>query len=302
MPVPSDLVGRSTEAVVHEVDARWTMAFAAGIDDLSPRYLDTTAPGGVVAHPLFPVCLEWPAVRMARRLVSEDVLPSDEAARGIHATHHLEIERLVRPGDRLTTVATVVGVEPRSPGAFQTLRLTTTDERGDTVCVTHMGSLFLDVEVEGEPRPSPGPEPGKGPGAVATGSRSEDEVRASRAVAGNAAFVYTECARIWNPIHTDRAVAVTAGLRRPILHGTATLAMAVTEIVEGRAGGTPEAVRTIAGRFGAMVETPSSIEVLHAAGASSDDLTAVDFRVRNEAGGHAIRDGVVTLRTDMTTS
>ena len=79
--------------------------------------------------------------------------------------------------------------------------------------------------------------------------------------------------------------------------------MAVTEIVDGRAGGTPEAVRTIAGRFGAMVETPSSIEVLHAARASSDDpLTDVDFRVRNEAGGHAIRDGVVTLRTDMTTS
>ena len=33
--------------------------------------------------------------------------------------------------------------------------------------------------------------------------------------------VYTECARIWNPIHTDLAVARAAGLPGPILHGTA---------------------------------------------------------------------------------
>jgi len=291
------------------------MAFAAGIDDLSPRYLDTSAPGGVVAHPLFPVCIEWPVVTAARRLVSEDVLSREEAARGVHATHHLEIERLVHPGDRLTTVATVVGVEPRRPGAFQTLRLTTTDADGELVCVTHMGSLFLGVEVDGDARPSPGPEPGKGPDAVPTGSPSDHEVRATRAVAGNAAFVYTECARIWNPIHTDLQVAITAGLRRPILHGTATLAMAVTEIVAGRAASTPEAVRTISGRFGAMVETPSSISVLHAVAARDHEADrpggttnmparpgGVDFRVRNEAGGHAIRDGVVTLRTEMTTS
>src|SRR5262245_63914545 len=37
--------------------------------------------------------------------------------------------------------------------------------------------------------------------------------------------VYTECARIWNPIHTDLAVVRAAGLSGPILHGTATLAL-----------------------------------------------------------------------------
>ena len=42
------------------------------------------------------------------------------------------------------------------------------------------------------------------------------------------AHVYTECARIWNPIHTDRAVARAAGLPDIILHGTATLALAVS--------------------------------------------------------------------------
>ena len=36
-----------------------------------------------------------------------------------------------------------------------------------------------------------------------------------------AAHVYTECARIWNPVHTDTAVADRAGLPGLILHGTA---------------------------------------------------------------------------------
>src|SRR6266581_3658401 len=39
--------------------------------------------------------------------------------------------------------------------------------------------------------------------------RTDGEVQWSEtvAVAANAAHVYTECARIWNPIHTDDAVA-----------------------------------------------------------------------------------------------
>ena len=46
------------------------------------------------------------------------------------------------------------------------------------------------------------------------------------------AHLYSECARIWNPIHTDRAAALAAGLPDIILHGTATLAKAVSWIID----------------------------------------------------------------------
>ena len=61
MPLHTDVVGKTTEPISHTVDARWIMAYAAGIGDFNPRYLDTQA-GTVSAHPLFPVCLEWPVV------------------------------------------------------------------------------------------------------------------------------------------------------------------------------------------------------------------------------------------------
>ena len=57
------------------------------------------------------------------------------------------------------------------------------------------------------------------------------------------AHVYTECARIWNPIHTDKQVALAAGLSDIILHGTATMAKAVSVLVDEYCGGDPLLVR-----------------------------------------------------------
>jgi acyl dehydratase len=95
-----------------------------------------------------------------------------------------------------------------------------------------MGSLFLGVEVDGPARGdlAPGPVASGGAGTV---------VAVSRSIPNHAGHVYTETARIYNPIHTDAEVARRAGLPGPILHGTATLAMAVSEVVRVAAAGDP---------------------------------------------------------------
>ena len=81
-------------------------------------------------------------------------------------------------------------------------------------------------------------------------------------VRASAAHVYTECARIWNPIHTDVAVARAAGLPGLILHGTATLALAVSRVVaRDLRRATPARVREIAVRFTGMVPMPSTVTV-----------------------------------------
>jgi acyl dehydratase len=86
--------------------------------------------------------------------------------------------------------------------------------------------------------------------------------------------VYTECARIWNPIHTDIAVARAAGLPGIVLHGTATLALAVSRLVARDLGGDPLAVREVAARFSAMVPLPSRYTLR--ARARADDLLPFD--------------------------
>jgi len=279
--VPSAAVGQQTAPITHVVDNRWLMAYAAGLGEHDPLYLDTTCAEPVAAHPLFPVCLEWPTVLALGALdaLTATVSPA-ESRRGIHATHDLTIERSIVPGDVLTTVATVIGVERRRPGAFLTMDMVTTDAAGAVVCRTRQGSLYLATDVVGEDRPAPA-EPALPP--VAGAPLATESVT----IDAGAAHVYTECARIWNPIHTDLAVASAADLPGLILHGTATLAHGVSAGVRHLAGGDPRAIRRIRGRFGAMVPMPATLTV--------NVYDNGRFEVLTADGAAAVRDGHLEL-------
>ena len=112
-----------------------------------------------------------------------------------------------------------------------------------------------------------------------------------RCAGGDGAHL-TECARIFNPIHTDAAVARAAGLPEIILHGTATLALAVSRIIESDAGKDPARIERVAARFGAMVMMPSTVTVRVLA----REGAVVFFEVLSGEGRLAIRDGMIVLR------
>jgi len=254
--------------------------------------LDTLRPGGIVAHPLFPVCFEWPAILAMRGHTGNSLLTADEGLRAVHATHDVIIHRPARPGDRLTTSATVVGVEQRKPGAYQVTRLETVDAAGAQVCTTWQGGLYRGVEVAGPDRP-PIDAP-SAPRPVEGNPRARAQV--SVPISALAAHVYTECARIWNPVHTDTAVAARAGLPGLILHGTATLALAASQILRVEAENKPERVRRVAGRFSAMVLMPSQITVNILSRQTTAEGDVVRFEVRNSEGALAVSNGLVELR------
>ena len=114
-------------------------------------------------------------------------------------------------------------------------------------------------------------------------------------IGANAAHIYTECARIWNPVHTDVAVAKAAGLPDVILHGSATLALAVSNIVDHVGGNEPSRVQRVYCRFRGMVLMPSSINVIIYAPAEREAAMDVRFEVINAEGQAAVADGLVTL-------
>ena len=245
-------VGASVDPVAHPIDARWLMAYAAALGETDFRYFDTLVAAGPLAHPVFPVCYEWP-VAVALR---DATIAAELHAFSVHATHHLVIHRPPRAGDTLHTRAHVVAVESRRAGTLVVSRFETTDADGEPVSSTDYGSVYRGVTVSGS---TPGAEPATAPATRARppAPRWTEIVT----VDVNAARVYTECARIWNPIHTDVAVARGAGLADPILHGTATLALAVSRLVARDLGGAPERVREIRARFTGMVPLPSSFTV-----------------------------------------
>jgi acyl dehydratase len=274
------IAGTEVGALSTSLDARWMMAYAAalGLDD--PQYYDTLAEGGPVAHPLFSVCYEWPAVLALRAKAVRE----SWAVLGVHSTHHVVIHRLPSAADRLLTRAQIILVRPRRAGTLVVARLSTVDRNGRPVTTTDYGSVYRGIATDEETRAPVEPLARPSPPRSA-----ETRWSAAVPVASRAAHVYSECARIWNPIHTDIAVARTAGLAAPILHGSATLALAVSEIVKQDLDGDPARVRDIAVRFTGLVFMPSTFTV-RGRGRSGDLLA---FDAVDERGEPVLSDGVL---------
>ena len=277
--LPSGLLGATVAPITHTIDARWLMAYAAGLGETAERWYDTLAADGPNAHPVFPVCYEWPSLVAQRERVIGDGL----APFSVHATHDLVVTRIPRAGERVTTTAKVVAVEKRRAGALLVARLHTVDADGRTLTTTDYGSVYRGVEAAEVGRVEDALAPP--PDVPAADVRWTEPVD----VATGAAHVYTECARIWNPIHTDVAVARRAGLPAIILHGTATLALAVSRVVARELGGDPGRVRRVRARFTGFVRVPSTITV-RARGASG---TAFAFDAVDADGGSVLGDGLV---------
>jgi acyl dehydratase len=243
-----DIVGATAGPLAHDIDARWLMAYAAGLNETDARYFDTLSPAGPAAHPLFPVCYEWPVLLALRAVTTSDEM----AIRSVHATHDLVLHRPIRAGETLHTTARVTGLAHRRAGTLLTVRNETVDDQGRSVSTTDYGSVYRGVSFEGA---DAGERSSSGAFDIPPGA-----THLKVAVPAGLAHIYSECARIWNPIHTDEAVARAAGLPAIILHGTATLALAVSEMMRhGEID--PRSVRRVRASFTGMVRLPSRLTV-----------------------------------------
>src|SRR4029453_13586746 len=243
-----NIVGASAGPLSHEIDARWLMSYAAGLGETDARYYDTLAADGPVAHPLFPVCYEWPALLALRAVTTSDEM----ATRSVHATHDLVIHRPLRPGGTLRPTPRVAGLAHRGAGTPLPARNEAVDALGRPVTTTDYGSVYRGIGFDGSDA-----------GEKSTGGTFDMPSGAAYLPVTAPAWlahVYSECARIWNPIHTDAAVARAAGLPAIILHGTATLALAVSEVLRHTTTD-PRAVRRIRASFTGMVPLPSRLTV-----------------------------------------
>ncbi len=309
MPIQASAVGHKLAESEVEISARQLLAFAAGVGEDADVHFDDARPGGCLAVPAFCVSLEWPVVR-ASAAGNPFGATAREILRGVHASQDSTFHRPIRAGDRLRIEGQVVSIRETRAGALVLNKIVTKDASSDEPVVTSWyASIFRGVAVEGDIEPLEAP-PGlplqpidapsgpleEGPGAARGAGHDAHDTRVSIPIAREAAHVYTECADIWNPIHTERRVALAAGLPDIILHGTATWALAAREIVRHRCKGDPLGLLRLYARFAAMVIPGSEIEI--EIGESVPDAgggEAIRFGVRNAAGELALAEGVAQL-------
>ena len=291
MPCDSRIVGQTLGPLTYEVDPFWTMAYAAGIGDSNPRYLDSTREGGLITHPVFPVCLATRARWQMEPLFLAAGLTPEESIRSVHVTQEMVCHRAIRPPEKLTVIATVTALQRRRAGTYLLTRYDIRDATGAPVSTIDWGRLWRGVAMTGAEHPAPSQLPTCGPSG---------EVRATFRIpiAATAAIVYTACARADNQVsfHTDTTAANRSGLRAPLLMGVATLAMSLSRIIESEAAGDPDRIARISCRFGAMVFMPNELTLQVYGRQKHRDGDRIAFELINSDGAPAIRDGFVTLR------
>ncbi len=279
MPVKSLALGAELAPNTVEITPRMLLAFAAGVGDLGPRTFDDAGPVPLIASPGFCARLEWAVLGSGRASLLG--VEETERLRAVHVEQDATYHHAIRPGNRLTTKGRVMGLKATSAGVLVRTLLSTVDaDHGHAVVTSWHASIYRGVSLEGKGGAIEEP-----PGLLDLKVDAWRDV--SLQVAREAAHVYSECASIWNPIHSERKVALAQGLPGVILHGTATWAIAGREIVSRCASGDASKLRRLRARFKAPVLPGHPITLQYAV----ESRDRVSFRVLNHQGEVAVEGG-----------
>lgn len=287
MAISTSAVGLSLGQREERLSTRRMLAYAAGLGDVSPCVFDDLDPA-FMAHPALCVALEWPLISDPATL-AHLVPDARDRARAVHLIQDSHFHRPLRSGERLRTAGTVTGIWRGAAGVRVASSLHTAEDDGAPVVTSHTVAVYRGVEAVGDDRP-----PTATPAPPAADAEFGDVQTVDLAIDRSLPHRYTECAGIWNPIHTERRVAQAAGLPDVVLHGTATWALAATEIIRLVAGGDAARLKRLQGRFGALVFPGTTVQ-LRLRTRPCGDRTEVSYSVLTAEGQPAIADGLALL-------
>jgi acyl dehydratase len=277
-------VGGFTIAKSYQLGARKIMAYAASINDTNEAYFDDTRIDRLSVHPAICFALQW------NTRFRPDLPANPRAAPfGVHAETDLRIYKPFEQDQIVTVQGQLISRRKISPGVFSVDRFRMTNSQGELIAELDYNGITRGATLNGPDReiePSP---------SVPSVSDLPEEPLWTKDIniSRHAGQQYTECSDIYNPIHTERSVALAAGLPDIILHGSATKAHALTTIVDRCFDGDPRRVTRLCGQLRAMVLMDTTIKVQCFGSFKKGDELQVFYRVLNQDGDLAIANGVV---------
>jgi hypothetical protein len=283
--INSKLAGTPLKNFEIETSWRKTMNYAASIGDNNPAYFDDESPYGIIAHPVFPVAITWNILGSIQNFIDSDSFPSELLFTQVHYTEHLEIHKPVTPGQKLIISGKIVAIIPHRAGTQVILRLDAMEKEGSLIFTEHIGAMLRGVECAGSSGEELIPVIPKSP-------EIQEAIWESKVYINPLLpFIYDGCTDIIFPIHTSKKFAHMVGLPDIILQGTATLAIAVTEIINRELGGNSKMVRSLSCRFTGMVIPGSEITVRFLSKKNLENRNLLFFDVINSKGERILGNG-----------
>ena len=241
MPFNAAVVGQSFGPVDWTLTPRRALAYRAALRPDDAAALDDLA-AGAAGLPMQVVSPEW-VLTLMMRAAEGQTLTAEEGARAVHAGQDSRFHAPLRLGLPLKARARITGARASRAGTVAGVLYTLHDaETGMLVAESLSTTVYRGVSLQGSAVFDEAVE--------AQGELGVEAQARPILTAPGLPHVYSECAEIWNPIHTERRVALAAGLEDIIIHGTALWALAGLEVCEALAR-PPEALTRLAARFSA---------------------------------------------------
>jgi acyl dehydratase len=261
MPFDATMIGECFEPFVWEVTQRRVLAFKAALAPQDAAALDDTTPSGQAALPMMIVSPEWQVV-LSNLSQPRYGLSAQERLQGVHASQDTRFHRRVVTGDRLRVSGTLVAARESRAGVVVTVRLQSEEARSAApVAESLYTMIYRGVTISGRSSARNALESYEFP---ATADIQRVEIHLPAAFSQ----IYTECSEIWNPIHTERTVAIRAGLSGTIVHGTALWGLAGLAVAGGAAVEHAWLLRRLAARFHSPSYPGATLHIEHTRGES----------------------------------
>ena len=286
---PVDRVGLQTIAKSVEITPRLIQSTAAAVQETGERYFNDLRTNGLDVHPGLIFSLEW----WTRFMPGGGTLPEEIGLRGVHAWTDIRLKRPFKLGDIITSQGQLISISTIPPGTLTVTRWTFFDARGTIVAEYDKGGIIRGIFPDGKDQSISDQLPISDGFEDATKSFWYKEIE----ITTNTAQIYSECAQIYNPIHTEKQVAIRAGLPDTILHGVCTQSIAIGAILEHICDGDPKQLRRVYGQYRAMVLPNSTIKVrVTTKELLSDNSTLIKYDVLTESGDKAIDNGIIITK------
>jgi len=282
MALNKEFIGREYPPLSAKVTREALQNYARAYNDGNPRYFDASAPGGIVAPPMFGVAVTWMSVVGA---VGDPELGAD-LLRLLHAEQDMEFLAPLRPGDEITTVARVAAIEARPGGEAMALELDSRNRAGAPVLRTLFG-IFI--------RAARRDRSAVGRAERPVSPSGEPILSVEQTVDRDQTFRYAEASGDRNPIHVDENVAKMAGLPGIVVHGLCTMAFASKVMIDGLCGGDPVRLKRLRVQFSRPVFPGQSITTKVWANGESAGRRVSAFETYNPEGLAVIRGGIAEI-------
>jgi acyl dehydratase len=290
MRINSQFVGTPLKTYQSRITWRDTMNYAAAIGDDNPLYFDDECSRGIVAPPMFAVAATWPIIENITDFLDADDFPREILLTQMHYTEHIRFHNSLSPGQALSVKGRIAAILPHRAGTQIVTCFEARDQNDQPVFTEYNGGMMRGVKCMdggrgGEVLPSVPDRDSK------NRLQWEQRIRVDSLLP----FVYDGCANIVFPIHTSKKFAHEVGLPGIILQGTATLALAVTELINREADGIPFKLKEISCRFTGMVLPGSEIRLQVFYSKTDNHSGSIFFDVINQEGDKAISHGYALL-------